>query len=511
MNFRHTLRLLMLTIVLLLPIFGNSMPAVAQSSVRWSHQQRIPGYFDRTHPPYLVADQNHTVHAFVSQRFGEGAGSEVVITYNRWTLAGGWTKPVDILISPLYEARIMGVFLDKTGIMHLLFFGGNDNGANMYYARAAAVDADKAPAWSTPVPIADSAITPSIAALAGDDKGNLVVVYSGNLGEGNSLYGVYSDDNGATWSNPSRMWSTYSTEFWPSDLQMSFGASGQLHAVWNYVDKLGRNVTGYYAELAAVATMQWSDPVELDKSVGLGIAAPSVFEYHGEVYVFYNNGVGQEVTPVLWVRRTSDHGKTWSNPLRPFPSHIGRNGPASVVVDSNDVMHLFFGQRTHDGKTDIHGMWHSTLRNGSWTTLQPVVSGPLVQGADDKAFDPGDARAVVSQGNVLLVTWATDPGNGANGVWFSYAQVDTPELAAATLSVPAALFTPIPVATPTSALEPTAIALPTSVTVTFDRNRPTAAKLASNAAVPLFAGLLPVLMLLAGIFVVTKVRRTRLH
>ncbi len=511
MNFRQSLRICLFITALVLTAVGVSTPTNAQSIVRWSSQQRIPGYFNSTRPPYLIADQNHTVHAFASQRFGEGSDSQVLITYNRWTVETGWTKPTDIMVSPVYEARIMGVFLDKTGIMHMLFFGGNDNGASMYYTRAAAVDADKAPAWSTPLPIADSAITPSIAALAGNDKGNLVVVYSGNLGEGNSLYGVYSNDNGATWTAPSLLWSTYSTEFWPSDLQINFGTSGQLHAVWNYVDKLGRNVAAYYAELADVATMQWSEPVAVDKSVGLGIAALSVVEYHGEVYVFYNNGIDKQVSPVLWMRRTSDHGKTWSNPLRPFPSHIGRNGAASIVVDSNDVIHLFFGQRTPDGSTDIHGMWHTMWRNGNWTPLQPVVSGPLVQGNDDSAFDPGDAHAVVSQGNLLLVTWATDPGNGSNGVWYSYAQIDAPALAAAPLLVPPELFTPTPVATPTSERAPTSTPVPTSAPVTFSSHRPSSSALANNAAAPLLAGLIPVLMLLACIFVVTKSRRTDPH
>ncbi|MCX6043815.1 MAG: sialidase family protein [Chloroflexi bacterium] len=511
MLFRQSFRVFVFITALLLASLGVSTPTDAQSIVRWSNQQRIPGYFDSTRPPYLIADQNHTVHAFASQRFGEGSDSQVLITYNRWTAEGGWTTPTDIMMSPLYEARIMGVFLDKTGIIHMLFFGGNDNGANMYYTRVAAVDANKAPAWSIPVPIADSAITPSIAALAGDDKGNLVVVYSGNLGEGNSLYGLYSNDNGTTWTNPSLIWSTYSTQLWPNDLQMTFGPSGQLHAVWNYVDKLGRNVAAYYAEMADVKTMQWSKPVDVDKSVGLGVAALSLIEYHGEVYVFYNNGISKEVAPVLWVRRTSDHGVTWSNPLRPFPSHIGRNGAVSIVVDSEDIMHIFFGQRTPDGSTDIHGMWHSALRNGKWTTLQSVVSGPMVQGNDDSAFDPGDARAVVSQGNLLLVTWATDPGNGSNGVWYSYAQLDTPALAAAPLVVPPALFTPTPVATPIDEQAPTAMPISTREPVTFSNQRPSSSTFTNNAAAPLLAGLIPVLMLLTCIFVVTKVRRAEFH
>jgi len=509
MIFRQKFQGLLLLATLLLSLMVNSVPVIAQSKIiRWSPPQRIPGYFDRTLPPYLIADQNRTVHAFTSQKYGEGSDSQVIIVYNRWTMAQGWTKPVDILISPVYEARIMGVLLDQSGIMHLLFFGGNDNGATMYYAQAAAVNAGQAPAWSVPLPIGDNAITPSVAGLADDNKGHLVVVYNGNQGEGNSLYAVYSNNNGLTWSTPSLVWSTFSTELWPNDLQMSFGASGQLHAVWNYVDKLGKNVAGYYAYLADIENPQWSEPVEFDKSLGLGIAVPSVTEYRGEVYVLYNNGMAAKTAPVLWVRHTQDNGRTWSNPVRPFPNHIGRNGGASIVVDSKDNLHIFFGQRTNDGKTDIHGMWHSMLRNDNWVAPQPVVSGPLVQGTDDNAFDPGDARAIVSQGNVLLVTWRTDPGNGVNGVWYASTQLDIPELPTVPLPVPKALFTPTPIATAAIVATPTATPSPTPVTVVFDNSGSASSHTANNAAGSLFAGMIPVIMLLVSFFVVTKARRS---
>ena len=510
MTFRRKFQTFLLLAAPLLLLMINIWPVAAQANVRWSPQQRIPGYFDRTLPPYLVADQNQNVYAFTSQKYGDGPDSQVIIVYSRWSVAQGWTKPVDILISPVYEARIMGVFLDQSGIIHLLFFGGNDNGATMYYSKAAAINADKAFAWSAPLPIGDNAITPSIAALAGDNKGNLVVVYNGNLGEGNSLYAVYSHDKGESWTMPTLVWSTFSTEFWPSDLQLSLGQSGHLHAVWNYTDKLGKNVTGYYAYLPNLETAEWSDPVELDKSVGLGIAVPSVVEYHNEVYVFYNNGVPEGGAPALWVRRSPDGGKSWSSPQRPFPKHVGRNGAASIVVDSNDLLHIFFGQRIHGEKIDTHGMWRSTLRNGTWTEPQPIVSGPMVQGTNDAAFDPGDAHAIASQGNVLLVTWRTDPGNGANGAWYAYTQLDTPAWPLVPLPMPKELFTPTPTAVPTSEAAPTATPSPVPAAVTFD-SRGGGPRVINNTAGPLFAGLIPVLMLLVSFFVVTKTRRSHIY
>jgi hypothetical protein len=104
------------------------------------------------------------------------------------------------------------------------------------------------------------------------------------------------------------------------------------------------------------------------------------------------------------------------------------NGSLSLVIDGNNDLHLFFGQRI-SGNPDIHGLWHSMLVNNRWTEPDALIKGPrIVDKEGPTGFDPYDARAVVSQGNVLLVTWRTDPGDiKDNGVWYSYATINAPE------------------------------------------------------------------------------------
>ena len=55
-------------------------------------------------------------------------------------------------------------------------------------------------------------------------------------------------------------------------------------------------------------------------------------------------------------------------------------------------------------------------------------------------FDPRSARAVVSNGNLVMVTWGTDGAAGENGAWYSYNHLDTPEF----VSQPLPLPTPYP-------------------------------------------------------------------
>lgn len=367
----------------------------------------------------MVADRNHTVHAVASNWYGD----RLLVTYRTWSLTEGWSLPIDILESPVkLQARTLGVHLDRTGMLHVLFFGGDEQEANIYYSRAPAENSVRASAWSPPRPIGFQAVTPENAAMVGDDQGNLYVLFSGQS-HGNGLYFVHSNDSGITWSDPELILPLHDSSLRTLFLQMHLGGSGNAHAVWNVVDERGANVAGYYARLDATE-IEWSRPSELDASVGLGIAVPQVIEVDNRVLIVYNNGAADQVAPVHWTRVSEDGGESWSSPLRSFPDHVGRNGVLSLLTDSNGTLHILFAQRIPLGGAEAtHGVWHSEWHENSWRPPEAVVSGLGQEG-----FDPYDVRAVVSQGNVILTTWRTDPGNDRNGVWYAHKVLDAPEL-----------------------------------------------------------------------------------
>jgi hypothetical protein len=492
---RHVLRLWVLAVVLF-SVTKLNMPVVgAQRPTQWPPQQRIPGYNDDAEPPYLIADQNRTVHAFASQQVGD-EGKEIAITYNQWTVAGGWTPPIDILLSPMkHEARVPRAFLDQAGVVHLAFYGGDETEANIYYSRAPLVRAGQAPAWSKPVLVGEAASSPSLAALAGDDKGNLVILYSGKR-EGWGLYATYSADGGDTWTDPTPTFLTYGDLF-PFSLKLSRGQSGLIHAIWDVRDLGGNGRQINYASLN-LRDRQWSEPVALaEAETGYGVLFPTVIELDGTVFAAY------VATPKVMMRRSSDGGRTWTDPAQPF-RHVGANGIMSFAVDSKDDLHLLWAQRI-TGSPDIHGAWHSMWQGGDrWTEPEAIVSGPHVEDhTGDKAFDPFDVRAVVSQGNVLLATWHSDPGLKGNGVWYSYRQLDTPELP----------LVPIPTVLPvTSSQAPTAsaTATPASPTPTstvrpefknIEVNEAEGSNPIDNPAGAVVIGLVPAIALLAIILI----------
>lgn len=384
---------------------------------RWLTPDTIPGYHMETWPPVLVADQNRTVHAFSSQWVGEG--SDRVIMYNRWTHDQGWTLPVDILLSPLGEARILDAYLDPDGIMHLIFWGGDNTYANIYYTKSPATQAADPRAWLAPVLVAPNAGDPESGVILWDDHDNLGIIFHGrNFGEG--VYGIFSSDNGGSWSDSLPIFLSGNAELYPTRLRSGRSESGASHVVWNMGDEAGQGRGVYYTSVDPGAA-DWREPLMLDASPeGLGTDRPAVIENKDVLYVIYINGG-------IKMRTSPDGGLSWGAITKLFSRHVGYNGSLSPVVDGNGDLHLFFGQRI-SGSPDIHGMWHSTLVNYRWTEPDAIIKGPLVRDMTNySGFDPYQAQAIVSQGNTILVTWRTDPAAGPNGIWYSYQILDIEE------------------------------------------------------------------------------------
>lgn len=407
--------------------------ALSQAVSPWLPAQRIPGYEAETWPPLLLADGNKTVHAFSYQWLDDSGGvGGRAIHYNKWVSDQGWTAPIDILLSPLkFDARLLDVYLDNSGTVHLIFWAGDNTEANIYYSSAQIEDAGDAKAWSIPNLVAMNVQDPENGVIFSPDQNNLVVVFSGKS-QGNGLYMSVSEDRGLTWSEPSLIFNTRDLDNFVNELKKFVSNTGIVHLIWNEVNEGGQGRNIFYSS-TEIQDLGWSNPVKIaEAESGYGTNTPAIIEYSGQRIAFYNLGG-------TIYQRTSNDGVTWTAPAKLFSRHVGVNGSLSLVVDQNDQLHILFGQRI-TGAPDIHGIWHSIYDGTVWSEPEPVVSGPQVTDMEgDKAFDPFEARATVSQDNVLLVTWRMDPGMKGNGVWYSYknlGQSESPALSPEASAVP---------------------------------------------------------------------------
>lgn len=482
--------------VLLILINHFLPPSILEAQVLdWSSPKIIPSFDLSAEPPILIADQNRTVHAFSSQWITEENGvSYRGIIYNQWTLDTGWTQPVDILLSPIKEARLTDVILDDQDVFHLVFWGGDGTSADIYYSEASAVNANDASAWSYPTIIGENAVEPADAVLIYDQDGGLHLVYGGQQ-IGHGLYVINSDNDGETWSDPSPIFITDSDKPYVDRLKIVRSNSGMMHAIWNVYNIGGQGRGIYYA--SSKDGSSWSEPFLLaDARDGLGTQTPTIIEYRGSLMAFYislSTGMSK-----VTMRQSIDDGQTWSDPSILFPRHVGVNGSLSLVVDIKDDIYLFFGQRI-SGSPDIHGMWQSNMKNDHWTEPSALIKGPRVWDKEGyTSFDPYEARAVVSQGNVILVTWMTDPGDRkSQGVFYSYAVINAPEFPVATLQP----RENVNVTTSVTALPTPTILKESTPQVYFDKDRPN-----QNPISWIFIGVLFVSILVIGYVSLYRVR-----
>lgn len=491
---RKTPLLLLGVVVLLVFIaFLFGIPVYAQGLEIWTLPRVIPGLNDISLYPIFVADGIGTIHAFNTQNIGEVFS----IVYSQWLDGVGWTYPIDIVESPRGDARITGAFLDKSGIMHLLFWGGDDLGANMYYTRAPLQDVRQSTAWEEPRLVGKSAIVPTTAALVGDGEGFLGVVYSGDI-EGNGLYFIRSFDGGQIWSEPSIMFRTSDDRSWPSALQLYQAGDGQVHAVWSLADETGNSRAVYYARLESERE-QWSDPVILAQAIEYEADTANIIDYQGQLFVIYHNGF----PTTRWMRRSGDGGDTWTEPVRLF-EQVGSNGAAAMVVDGDNKLHMFFGNRV--GTPAIHGLWHSIWLGYVWSKPAAVASGPQIAVGPngEEGFDPSFAQAVVNRGNQIFVVWRHDPMAAPQNIWYSYQYLDAPQ----ETRVPYPALTPsqildFPTDTPT--IEETPIP---AKTVTLDSPQPVSSEQGrSSPNITIIVSLIPIVLIVSLIVVVRRLTK----
>lgn len=479
----HRIHLGYLIPFLMLFAFGVSSTK-AQGSTFWAVQERIPETFDYTEePPFLIADLNHTVHAFNSQPLDLlNPDSQRAVFYRRWTIESGWTFPNDILFDADGTIFLLGAVGDQAGKAHLALL--YDQG--LYYSQAFLSRAGDSSAWSTPLFLGTNVRNPTtgferVGSITADASGtNIAIIYSGSE-NGSGLYSVHSSDGGNNWTHPYPIFLASDNTLAISDPKAYSGESGMIHAVWGTRNKEGHGELGFYANFNHEDNI-WSEPIELDTS---GLGAPSVIEHDGKIFVTY---ILNKVNANLW-RLSNDGGKTWTNPGRLSPPHVGSNGLVSFIVDSSNTLHAFFGQRIDDNN---HGMWHTTWTGYGWTTAEAVVRGKKITDViGGRGFDPNAARAVIVNGNVAVVAWGTDGSSGTNGAWYSYKRFDVPELPSQPLPTPPPTAEQIKTDSMPFATE---ILLPESSSTSIPQNILNAPRSTGNPQIGILIGVFPVLV-----------------
>jgi hypothetical protein len=486
----HQLIILIASTLFLAGLLLSVLPVKAQTfqvNPTWEYPSTIPGLHDSGLYPVIIADEEGTLHVFHSQPV---AGS-VSIFYIRWSPQNGWSTLVDIINSPRGDARVFSGIIDQEGWIHLLFWDGDELNADIYYTRAPVINAEKSTSWSEPILIGQSALDPPAVGLAIDSDGTLVAVYSGSV-RGNGLYVAQSQDNGITWSSPEPMFLTYKTFWWPAALQLYTDPHGRVFATWSVADASGNGQAVYFSKRSPT-TQQWAPATLIADAIGFEADTPSIIKYNDNLMLVYHNN---EPT-TRWMRVSADNGETWTQPVRLF-DQVGSNGAAAMVIDGNNTLHMFFGNRV--GMPAIHGAWHSQWLGEQWSKPEPIVSGPQVPAGahGTEGFDPSFLQATVIRGNMLFIIWRHDPQAGPTNIWYSYKTVDAPQQPITplpTIEFSTPTTTPNPGESPTGT-PPTTTPSSNTTYIAATELPPSSKAKTTNPNVNILVGIVPVTLLI---------------
>jgi hypothetical protein len=476
-----------------------SRPTTLYAQHTWYPAQPIPNYED-IYPPYLVAAQNGTVHAFYTQTVNAETG-RVAVYYRQWSLHRGWTKPIDVILAPRGGTlRIGDAYLDPSGTFHLVYTVSrvSDIGI-LYHASADASEVDQAHGWSSSTILDELAGPLFFANLSGDDEGNLVLVYTGQkLGIG--VYEVHSIPGGDTWSDPSALALVAEEDRLPAHIRVTVDADSRFHAVWSVMEaSRGIGVGVYYARVVADGA-GWSSPTLLADRTGTeyGTDWPSVAAHDGALFVVYMDG---GPPPTRWLRRSTDGGETWSIPHRPFPQE-GENGHAVLLKDSSNTLHIVLSNRV--GDPPVGGTWHGVWLGTKWSDLQLITPRSEAEAKATGSYgysqvgNSSRPNAVISQGNVLLVTWWHDMRD-APPAGYSYTVLDAPQISPSPVPGAAAVedtpsVTPLPTSLPAPTVVPArAVNIPSNTSLPVDLDSP---------GLPVVIGLGSAALLIAAVVIV---------
>jgi catechol 2,3-dioxygenase-like lactoylglutathione lyase family enzyme len=419
--------------VLLLLLFVTARTE-AQDGSDWSPAFRLSSENVRPSEGYMVADRFGYLHVFwIEEDLADG---DTVIQYSRFD-GENWTPPNDIYVLRLggWTIIFLSPFVDQQGSLHLIWSEGNTG--PVYYSSAPAQDALSAQHWSRPLRIDIPAYQ---ARLQIDSKGVIHILYADFYGIQPGIYHTSSKDQGWTWTSPTWIDADIPAGHAPGHLQFMLDETGNLHAVWSYLDlqEASQKYVRYAHSLDG--GRNWSLPItidEADESSGeVRLARPGLVVSAETVHVIW---AGTERTNREH-RISADAGQTWGEPFRIFGDFHGQAAGDGLSFDAAGRL-LFASQIRYP-----QAIWFAYWDDNRWSPLSVVTTD----------FPSAHyVRLAVRAGNQAVITFTPDSERSALYA-ITHTLEDVITLPSAPTSITAATASPVPNPTSTlSALNPT--------------------------------------------------------
>lgn len=402
-------------------------------------------------PGDVVAGPDGRIHSFWSQsddvvaiRRLEEVTTEVGPDIYYARLHGGeWGAPRPILTSPIGKADQLTAAFDTRGGIYIAWSSGKDGG--IYLSRSIAERASSASEWVEPVLLPAPQTTGSYPDILVDGT-TLYVAYTIPFNEDRGIYLTRSDNSGATWSEPVRVFDGEAKQ-WQlvGRPKLARTLDGVLHITWTRDVPTSNSTLSLVYARSEDGGETWSEPsVITDETVVwadiVGIGQRSV---HRVWQALSDNRV------LLWHQVSYDNGLTWSQPMR-VSNPAMDSGPAALVLGVNATPHLLQLAQTIDAELFLLE-WH--WDGARWIPSEQLELSSRMVGADSlfAVYERDSQTLGVLYGSLIVDPATTDIEDS-----LIYTSRILDETAVEATPLPTLTPTPMPSATATPTPQPSA-------------------------------------------------------
>lgn len=365
-------------------LFLGSIPKTTfNSSGDWRPPTKISNN-EQAMLPRIVSDGRGFVHAVWSGDSNPRPGAPGdTIYYSRWD-GGGWSTPVDVLVSPGFAiATRPALAVDSTDTVYVAWQSGGD----ILFSASHAENALSAHGWSQPEAILEGAPLLYFVDLQASDQGVLHIAYIRESNGELVVSHARSENGGVVWSGPTTV-SIGNPEAAPLNPRITLRCNDAVHIVWSEVQyPAAWPPVGVYYSRSVDGGRTWTDPYQL---AGYGYGnANVVVSPDGAVHALWSGTHGYVGRYHRW---SADGGDSWTEieRLPGIDDSFGQGFP-EMVFDEQGTMHVVAGVETQSYLT-----WH----DGSWTDPEVLAE---VESDEQLLREGGMPRIALSRGDQLVV------------------------------------------------------------------------------------------------------------
>lgn len=240
---------------------------------------------------------------------------------------------------------------------------------------------DEGLTWSTPTRLDTSLFYGGMPSIAVDQSDRLHVSWHVQPDENDSfaIYYSRSDNQGNSWTPPKLVSKTFTTgdNLYSS---VAIDPSGNPHIVWNSVVQ-DVNVGDTYYNRSGDGGDTWPTDQIIGSSEDHSAFVPTIdFNLAGRAFVLYSDGDFDARTRQAYFVASDDY-LTWTEPEAISSSGVLYDGMLSFTIDSQNNAHAVFSDNYTPG--DIRIMYTQFIASGEstgWTTPAPVVKSVVFGG-----------------------------------------------------------------------------------------------------------------------------------